>query len=296
MAKRNIFEILGLEFDPPDNVKKIRAAHESWRKRLTAEQNTTVDPTRLAQVRAELQMDEYISLMIDNPRYRQREAESLKQQRVEELRLYIDIQRGDTSGTLQVNQTQIRQVRDKLKLSAATIEATYREQGFEIKPARTAQTILATLNNFFMTDSVLEELEKNFSAFRTVPDEKNFPWSADVHDLYALAFYLENQIEPSPDFYHRRSTDDLREIFRAAAKKFSAPIPQWQSIKALLNLAQTQIFNNDDNRFNYEHSLKIASLADFFAKIKAAPEVFKRDSHFADNCIERIRKNFPNFP
>ena len=28
MAKRNIFEMLGLEFDPPDNVKKIRAAYE----------------------------------------------------------------------------------------------------------------------------------------------------------------------------------------------------------------------------------------------------------------------------
>ncbi|MBR3049973.1 MAG: hypothetical protein IKG61_00800, partial [Selenomonadaceae bacterium] len=94
MAKRNIFEMLGLEFDPPDNVKKIRAAYETWKKRLTAEQNTTVDPTRLAEIRAELQMDEYISVMIDNPRFRQHEAESLKQQRVEELRLYIDIQRG----------------------------------------------------------------------------------------------------------------------------------------------------------------------------------------------------------
>lgn len=295
MAKRNIFEMLGLEFDPPDNVKKIRAAYESWKKRLTAEQNTTVDPTRLADIRAELQMDGYISLTIDNPRFRQREAESLKQQRVEELRLYIDIQRGDTSGTLQVNRSQIRQIRDKLRLSLPTIEATYKEQGFEIKPVKTTQKILATLNSFFLSDSVMEELGKNFEAFRQVPDEKNFSWSANVHDLYELAFYIENQIEPSPDFYRRRSTDDLREIFRDAAKKFSAPIPQWQAIKALLNLAQTQVFSTDDSRFKYDHSLKIETLADFFAKIKAAPELFKRDSYFADNCINRIRRTFPNF-
>lgn len=295
MAKRNIFEMLGLEFDPPDNVKKIRAAYENWKKRLTAEQNTTVDPTRLAEIRAELQMDEYIALTIDNPRFRQREAESLKQQRVEELRLYIDIQRGDTSGTLQVNQSQIRQIRDKLRLSQATIETTYKEQGFEIKPVKTTQKILATLNNFFLSDSVMEELRKNFVTFQAVPDEKNFPWSANVHDLYELAFYIENQIEPSPDFYRRRSTDDLREIFREEAKKVSAPIPQWQSIKALLNLAQTQVFNTDDSRFKYDHSLKIESLTDFFAKIKAAPELFKRDSYFADNCISRIRRTFPNF-
>jgi len=294
LAKRNIFEMLGLEFDPPDNVKKIRVAYENWKKRLTAEQNTTVDPTRLAEIREELQMDGYISLTLDNPRFRQREAESLKQQRVEELRLYIDIQRGDTSGTLQVNQAQIRQIKDKLRLSVATIETTYREQGFEVKPAKTTQKILATLNNFFLSDSVMEELKKNFATFQTVPDEKNFPWSANVHDLYELAFYLENQIEPSPDFYKRRDTDELREIFREEAKKVSAPIPQWQSIKALLNLAQTQVFNTDDSRFKYDHSLKIETLAKFFAQIKSAPELFKRDNYFADNCINRIRRTFPN--
>lgn len=295
MPKRNIFEMLGLEFDPPDNVKKIRAAHDAWKKRLTAEQNTTVDPVRLNQIREELSMDEYISLTIDNPRFRQHEAESLKQQRVEELRLYIDIERGDTGGTLQVNQTQLRQVREKLKLSLPTIEATYREQGFDIKPAKTAQKILSLLNNFFTADSVLEELSKNFAAFQKVPDEKNFPWSATVKDLYDLAYHIDGEIEPSPDFYRRRSTDDLREIFRDAAKKFSAPIPQWQAIKALLNLAQTQIFNSDDNRFKYDHSLKIATLAEFFAKLKIAPELFKRDNFFADNCIARIRRTFPNF-
>ena len=295
MPKRNIFEMLGLEFDPPDNIRKIRAAHEAWKKRLTAEQNTTVDPMRLAQVREELQMDEYISLMIDNPRFRQQEAESLKRQRVEELRLYIDIERGDDGGTLQVNQSQIRQVRDKLKLSIATIEATYREQGFDIKPSKTAQKILSLLNNFFMNDSVLEELRKNFSAFQKVPDEKNFPWSAKVQDLYDLAFYIDGQIEASANVYQRRSTEDLREIFRDAAKKFSSPIPQWQSIKALLNLAQTQIFNNDENRFKYDHSLKVETLTEFFAKLKSAPDIFKRDAHFADNCISRIRRGFPNF-
>ena len=294
MAKRNIFEMLGLEFDPPDNVKKIRAAYENWKKKLTTEQNTTVDPTRLAEIREELQMDGYISLTLDNPRFRQREAESLKQQRTEELRLYIDLQRGDTQGTLQVNQSQIRQVRDKLRLSLSTIEATYKEQGFEIKPVKTTQKILATLNNFFLADSVMEELRKNFATFQTVPDSKNFPWSAQVHDLYELAFYLENQIEPSADFYKRRDTDELREIFREEAKKVSAPIAQWQSIKALLNLAQTQVFNTDDSRFKYDHSLKIETLADFFAKIKAAPELFKRDNYFADNCINRIRRTFPN--
>ena len=294
MANKNIFEMLGLEFDPPDNLKKIRAAYENWEKRLNAELNTTVDTNRAEEIKAELAMDNYISQTIENARLRQREAESLKQRRVEELRLYIDIQRGDTSGTLQVNNAQIKQIKDKLKLSIATIEATYREQGFEVKPARTEKSVTSILNGYFISDSVMEDLRKNFAAFQTVPDEKNYSWSDKVHNFYELAYYLEDQIEPSADFYKRRDTDELREIFKNEAKKVSAPIPAWQSIKALLNLAQTQIFDTDDNRFKYDHSLKIEGLNDFFNKLKNAPEIFKRDKFFADNCINRIRRQFPN--
>lgn len=294
MANKNIFEMLGLEFDPPDNLKKIRAAYENWLKRLNAELNTTVDPDRAEEIKAELAMDNYISQTLENARLRQREAESLKQRRVEELRLYIDIQRGDNSGTLQVNSSQIKLIKEKLKLATATIEATYREQGFEVKPVKTEKSVTAILNGYFISDSVMAELRKNFAVFRTVPDEKNYAWADKVHDFYELAYYLEKQIEPSPDFYKRRDTDELNEIFRNEAKKVSAPIPAWQSIKTLLNLAQTQIFNSDDNRFKYDHSLKIESLYEFFNKLKNAPEIFKRDKFFADNCINRIRRQFPN--
>ena len=294
MANKNIFEMLGLEFDPPDNLKKIRAAYENWEKRLNAELNTTVDPNRAEEIKAELAMDNYILQTIENARLRQHEAESLKQKRVEELRLYIDIERGDTSGTLQVNNSQIRQIKDKLKLSVATIEATYREQGFEIKPVKTEKSVTNILNGYFISDSVMADLRKNFAEFQTVPDEKNYSWSSQVHNFYELAYYLENKIEPSADFYKRRDTGELREIFENEAKKVAAPIPAWRSIKALLNLAQTQIFNSDDNRFKYDHSLKIESLNGFFNKLKVAPEIFKRDKFFADNCINRIRRAFPN--
>ncbi len=294
MANKNIFEMLGLEFDPPDNLKKIRAAYENWKKRLNTELNTTVDPNRADEIKSELSMDNYISQTIENARLRQHEAESLKQRRVEDLRLYIDIQRGDNSGTLQVNNSQIKQIKDKLKLSINTIETTYREQGFEVKPAKTEKSVTSILNGYFISDSVMAELRKNFATFQTVPDEKNYSWSDKVHDFYELAYYLENQIEPSADFYKRRDTDELREIFKNEAKKVSAPIPAWQSIKALLNLAQTQIFNTDDNRFKYDHSLKIEGLNDFFCKLKNAPDIFKRDKFFADNCINRIRRQFPN--
>lgn len=295
MSRRNIFEMLGLEFDPPDNLKKIRAAYENWKKRLTAELNTTVDSSRLAQIKSELELDNYVAQVIDNPKLRQVESDSLKQRRIEQLRLYIDIQRGDNNGVLQVNQAQIKKIKEKLKLSPATIAATYKEQGFVVKPARTDKTIIDTLNNFFIADSVLAELRKYFSEFQTVPDKQNYAWSSKVNNFYELAYYLEHKVEPSADFYKRRDTEDLCEIFKKEAKKISAPIPAWRSLKALLNIAETQIFNSDENRFKYDHSLKIETMNNFFAQIKSAPEMFKHDKNFADNCINRIRKNFENF-
>ena len=116
-----------------------------------------------------------------------------------------------------------------------------------------------------------------------------------MRDLYELAYYLEGEIEPGADFYKRRDTADLREIYRLEAQKVSAPISAWQSLKALLNLAQTQIFNTDENRFKYDHTLRIEPLKGFFMKLRLAPEVFKRDRYFADNCIRRIRTQYRNF-
>ena len=189
----------------------------------------------------------------------------------------------------------MKRIREKLKLNLPTIEAVYKELDFEVKPPKTSQSVTSKLNEFFLADSLMDELQKNFEIFQTVPDSKNYPWSDKVHDLYELAYYIENESEPSPDFYRRRDTQDLCEIFVNESKKVAQPISAWQSIKALLNLAQTQVFNTSENRFKYDHSLKLEVLRDFFDKLKNAPEVFKRDNYFANNCINKIRRTFPNF-
>ena len=67
MEERNYFEMLGVEFDPPDNIKKIKAAFEDWKKRLTTEQNTAVDAQRLSEIKEDLAMSGSIENLIDNP-------------------------------------------------------------------------------------------------------------------------------------------------------------------------------------------------------------------------------------
>ncbi len=286
--------MLGVEFDPPDNIRKIKDAFDRWKKRLTDEKNTTVDNARLEKIREELSMSDSIANIIDNPKLRSLEAEDLKRQRVEQLRVYIGLLRGDTAGTLVVTQAQMKRVREKLRLSLLTIEATYKEQGFEVKRAKSKSTITAALNKFFMSDDVLNEIAKNLADFNTVPDPRNYPWAASVHDLYDLAFRID-KTEPAVDFYRRLSAKELSEIFKHEAQRVASPVPVWHSIKALLNLAQMQVFNSDENRYRYDHSIKLGKLSKLFSDLKAAPEIFKRDPYFADNCISRIQNVLPNF-
>ena len=286
--------MLGVEFDPPDNIRKIKLAFEQWKKRLTDEQNTTVDSVRLTKIKEELAMSDTISTIIDNPKLRAREADELKRQRVEQLRLYIDLLRGDTAGTMIVTQAQMKRVREKLRLSLLTIEATYREQGFEVKKSRTKTAIVNALNKFFMSDDVMSEITKNLADFNTVPDPRNYPWAASVRNLYDLAFRIDHT-EPAVDFYRRLSSKELSDIFKREAQRVTAPVPVWHSIKALLNVAQMQVFNSDENRYKYDHSIKLDVLSKFFNGLKAAPDIFKRDPYFADNCINRIQNAFPNF-
>ena len=58
MVMKNFFEILGADFDPPDNIKKIKAAFDDWKKRLIIEQNTTVDAQRRIEIANEI-LDRY---------------------------------------------------------------------------------------------------------------------------------------------------------------------------------------------------------------------------------------------
>lgn len=289
---RNCFEMLGVEFDPPDNVKKIKAAFEEWKKRLTIEQNTTVDAQRLNEIREELSMSGYISTVIDNPKIREMEAKKLKEKRVEQLRLYIELILGDAGGTMQVTRTQMRKVSEKLKLSLATVEATYRQKGFEIKNPRNKTSIIKVLNEFFMSDNVMNELRKNFMDFQSATDFKRYPWAPTVNNLYDLAFKLDKS-ETTPGSYRYLSAEELSDIFKLEAQQIAEPIPLWQSIKSILNIAQMQIFDCNENRYRYDHSLNLEPMNKFFMDLKAAPEIFKRDNYFADNCIERIQKSLP---
>ena len=136
----------------------------------------------------------------------------------------------------------MKKVSEKLHLSLSTVEATYRQEGFEIKNPRNKTTIIKSLNEFFISDNVMGDLRKNFSDFKTTTDFKRYPWASSVNDLYELAAKLDKSVK-KPNSYRYLSADELSEIFRLEAQQIAEPIPIWHSIKSILNIAQMQIFN-----------------------------------------------------
>ena len=285
---QDCFEMLGIEFDPPDNTKKIKAAFDEWKKRLTTEQNTTVDVQRLNEIKEQLAMSDKIIMLIENQRIRENVAKKLKEERIKQLRSYIYLLRDKSGITMQVTRAQMKKVSEKLKLSLATVEATYKQEGFEIKNPRNKNSIVKVLNEFFMSDSVMNDLRKNFIDFQTFTDFKRYAWSPVVNNLYELALKLDGR-EPVASSYRNWSAEELSEIFRREAQQISGPVPEWHSIKNILNIAQMQVFNSNENKYRYNHSLDLEPLNDFFQSLKSAPEIFKRDSFFANKCIDKIQ-------
>ena len=291
MAMKNFFEVLGLDFDPPDNIKKIKSAFEDWKKRLTVEQNTTVDAQRRNEIAGEIDsMNNIMTAMVDNPQFRQIQARELKEQRVNQLREYIAIIRKGAGGTLQVTRAQMKNVGEKLRLGLPTVEATYKEEGFEIKNPRNKTSIIKLLNDFFMSDNVMNDLSKNFTDFQTFTDFKRYPWAKEVNNLYELAYELDGR-GANAQAYRTWSIEELSEIFKFEEQQLAGGITYWNSIKNILSIAQNQVFDTNENKYRYNHSVDLESLNDFFRKIKTAPDIFKHDGYFADQCIKTIQDN-----
>ena len=287
---KNFFEVLGADFDPPDNIKKIKNTFEEWRKRLTIEQNTTVDAQRRNEIAEEISsMSNLMAAMSDNPQLRQIQARELKQQRVNQLREYIAIIRKGAGGTLQATRAQLKKVSEKLHLSLSTVESTYKEEGFELKSPRSKTSIVKLLNDFFMSDNVMDELRKNFADFHTFTDFKRYPWAREVNNLYELAYELDGR-GANAQAYRTWSAEELSEIFRFEAQQTAGANQSLYSIKNILNIAQMQVFDTNENKYRYNHSVDLEPLNDFFQKLKAAPDIFKRDSYFADQCINHIQE------
>ena len=292
MDRRNYFEILGLDFDPPEkNQRRIDKAIAEWKKRTEDMLANETIATRRAVLSDELSLhDDMIETLREN-KTRNVEARALKEFRTQQLEKLIDIMLVGQSGTPEVTNAQIRNVHLKLKLSPKTIEDTYVKKGFVVQQVTKA----VNLNDAFLTPVVAGNISSKISQLQAMSIPK-YPWTSKVSDLYDLACYFGGGSDSDTGSYHKKRTTELYSIMESWAAQFASDMStQGHLLADLFTAGTTQVFNTEANRKKYDQSLEREKMKEFFALLKAAPEDFKKDRYFADSCIRTIQKNFPEY-
>lgn len=297
MERRNYFEMLGLDFDPPEkNERKIQQAIAAWKKRTEDMlANETITPRR-STLSAELDLYDNILETLKENKTRNAEARELKEQRISQLEKLIDIMLVGQSGTPEVTNAQVRNVNIKLGLSPDTIQKVYIKKGYILRPktagCRLDAYFLSSVHKKNLNDYILL-LHESFN--KDINQQQFYPWVKNVVDLYSLACFFSgsNDVEQ----YKRKRTTELCSIMEVGVQKF-VTAPNNVLLKTLSDLfafGQAQVFNSENNRKKYDQSLEREKLKGFFALLKSAPDDFKKDRYFAESCIKTIQKSFPDF-
>lgn len=292
MDRRNYFEILGLDFDPPEkNQRRIDKAIAEWKKRTEDMLANETIVTRRAVLSDELSLhDDMVETLHEN-KTRNIEARALKEVRTQQLEQLIDIMLVGQSGTPEVTNAQIRNVHLKLKLSPKTIEDTYVKKGFVVQQV----TKMVNLNDAFLTTVVADNISSKISQLQLMAIPK-YPWTSKVTDLYDLACYFGGGSDSDTGSYHKKRTTELYSIMESWAAQFASDMSaQGHLLADLFTAGTTQVFNTEVNRKKYDQSLEREKLKSFFSLLKSAPEDFKKDRYFADSCIRTIQKSFPDY-
>ncbi len=295
MARRNYFEILKLAFDPVESRdKKIQQAIEKWKKETSDNLANESNDFRKSQLREELALEKDMEATLKDKNRRKEEANALKEQRIEQLEKLIDILLSGQSGTPEVNRAQIDRVKEKLGLSDTTIQSVYEKKGFTVKKPEASK-----VKDAFLTKTVADNISREIVQFRQLsaktPGDK-YKWAENVSDLFDLAFYCSEGNKSDAAGFRKKKTTDLHSIMEAISVDYSRALagPE-KSLATLGSAGKSQVFNTEVNRKRYEQTLEREKLKEFFALLKSAPEVFKKDPYFADNCIKRIQEHFPDF-
>ncbi len=292
MERKNYFEMLGLDFDPPErNERRIQLALDSWKKRMEDMLANETISTRRAAISDELSQYSAIAELMKDTKLRNQEARALKESRIQQLEKLIDILLLGQSGTMEVTNAQIRNVSLKLKLALKTVEEIYKKKGFEIQK----RSVLINLNEAFLSTVIFNNICDKLEQLRKMSIPQ-YPWTSQVMDLYDLACFLSGGGEDDRPSFHRKRTPELHSVMDSWSARLASDMSvQGHLLADLFTAGTSQVFDSESNRKKYDQSLERNKLRDFFNLLKSAPEDFKRDRYFADSCIGTIQKSFPDY-
>ncbi len=290
MERPNYFDLLNLSCDAgPISKQTIEDAINNWKSRLE-KQKANATSNRDA-IDSELSLEGDIRKVMSDNKLRNAEAKQMKEELCGILRKLLDIVVVAQEGTPIVTHGRIVNTATKLKLSQDTVKAVYKEKGFTvIEPGKSLQ-----LSQYFLNSTNLQTIKEKISRLPEI-SATVYPYKSKIKDLYDAACYFSGGSDSDVKSYHNRSTSELHDIMDSLSMKVTANTSEEGKIlNDVFSQGVTKVFNSEENRRKYDMSLERDKLEPFFKLIKNAPDDFKKDEYFAEICIEKIRKSFPDY-
>ena len=297
MADFDLFDLVGLTFDPPEtNARQVKKKIDQKKTELGSDLGRETQQTNRDALQVQIDYLDGIAAAILSPDGKKLIDSAFKpladEKTAAELSaLSATVELLALTGGHTVTEATIRHYKKESRLSVEHVKKSFTDAGFEIID----KDPLAAFPKFpTNADRIYSEL----AALRRTKDPN--PNGADTSiaiDLYAFAAYISNDTG-SVALYRAMETKELWAIFDPASRRYSQRNDDLGKLCGSLSAAaKTYVFNSDDNRAAYERHLVYRSeeLTKLFATMKRAPEATLLSPKFADPCIKIICNYFPEY-
>lgn len=297
MADFDLFEMVGLAFDPPEtNARQVKKKIDQKKAELGSALGRETQQTNRDAIQAQIDYLDDITATILSPDGKKLIDSAFKSlagnKTADELSaLSATVELLSLTVGHTVTEATIRHYKKESRLSVEHVKKAFTEAGFEIID----KDPLAAFPKFpTNADRIFSEIS---ALRRTVDPNPNGADTSVVVDLYGFAAYISNDAE-NVSMYRAMDTRELWEIFDPASRRFSQRNDDLGKLCGSLSAAaKAYVFNSDENRAAYERHLVYRSerLTQLFATMKKAPEATLQNPRFADPCIKKICEFFTDY-
>lgn len=297
MADFDLFDLLRLEFDPPDkNAKRFKKNFDQKIAELGSDFGRATQQKDKDTIQAQLDYLNSMCSQVLSPDGKTLHLPILQQMADEKIKIELSslsatVDLLKLTGIHAVTKASIRHYRNKSRLDEKRVKELFVNNGFEIID----KDPLAAYPKF---PTNADRICSNLAALRKIKDlNPNGADTSVVIDLYSFAAYISNDTD-NIALYRAMDTKDLFAIFDAASLKYSQRNDDLGKLCGeLLTAGKTYVFKSEESHEAYKRHLIYQSeeLMKLFSTMKKAPEATLLSPKFADSCIKIICNYFPEY-
>ena len=263
-----------------------------WKSKLEDMWQNLNTPEQKEKCEAELALHDDILRIMSDRKERLQEAGRLQEKRALMLGDIADIILSGNQDNPLITSAHLYAIQQKTGLSLKSIETVFQNKGFEIYKPTTPPVLTERFMRKFGFDGIQTEIKR----LRAM-DNQRYSWFPKIHkDVYEVLCYYYNGTEKDIEHFRNKRTTDLYILAQTAADSLANDMSEvGHRLASRFFACQAQIFSTEENRMKYNNSLKKSQLKDFFDLIRFAPMELRRDASFAEPCIERIQRLFPEY-